>query len=91
MAPAQGLRLEIFLHFGRIDARRRKVTRESLPSATDESKALARDLKRRGFRFCGPTTVYAFMQAMGMVNDHLSGCRFRSRVEEARRSFRRPT
>jgi DNA-3-methyladenine glycosylase I len=41
---------------------------------TAESKALAKDLKRRGWRFVGPTTVYAFMQAMGLVNDHLDGC-----------------
>jgi DNA-3-methyladenine glycosylase I len=51
---------------------------------TSESKALARDLKRRGWRFVGPTTVYAFMQAMGLVNDHLVGCEARSAVERAR-------
>ena len=57
---------------------------------TPESKALARALKKRGFRFFGPTTAYAFMQAMGMVNDHLEGCTTREEVEAARRSFRRP-
>jgi DNA-3-methyladenine glycosylase I len=41
---------------------------------TPESVALARDLKKRGWTFVGPTTVYAFMQAMGLVNDHLHGC-----------------
>ncbi|HXG25484.1 MAG TPA: DNA-3-methyladenine glycosylase I [Candidatus Binatia bacterium] len=45
-----------------------------LPAETAESKALSSDLKRRGFRFVGPTTVYAFMQAVGMVNDHTTGC-----------------
>jgi DNA-3-methyladenine glycosylase I len=55
-----------------------------------ESRALARDLKRRGWRFVGPTTVYAFMQAMGIVNDHLSGCDARAAVERARESFARP-
>jgi DNA-3-methyladenine glycosylase I len=45
-----------------------------IPSATAESKAMAKDLKRRGFRFVGPTTAYALMQAMGMVDDHLDGC-----------------
>jgi DNA-3-methyladenine glycosylase I len=45
-----------------------------LPSATDESRALAKDLKRRGFRFVGPTTVYAFMQAGGLVDDHVETC-----------------
>ena len=59
-------------------------------SATAESKALAKDLKRRGWRFVGPTTVYAFMQAMGLVNDHLDGCDARPRVDEARNAFERP-
>ncbi len=51
---------------------------------------LARDLKRRGWRFVGPTTVYAFMQAMGLVNDHLHGCDAQPAVEAARTTFRRP-
>lgn len=54
------------------------------------SKRLAKDLKARGFRFVGPTTAYAFMQAMGLVNDHIEGCDIRERVEEARRQFVRP-
>jgi DNA-3-methyladenine glycosylase I len=45
-----------------------------IPAATAESKAMAGDLKKRGFRFVGPTTAYALMQAMGMVDDHLDGC-----------------
>jgi DNA-3-methyladenine glycosylase I len=57
---------------------------------TDESRALAKDLKRRGWRFVGPTTVYAFMQAMGLVNDHLAGCVTQRSVEDARSRFRRP-
>jgi DNA-3-methyladenine glycosylase I len=48
-----------------------------VPAVTDESTALAKQLKRRGFRFVGPTTAYALMQATGMVNDHLAGCVFR--------------
>jgi DNA-3-methyladenine glycosylase I len=59
-------------------------------AVTAESKSLARDLKRRGWRFVGPTTVYAFMQAMGLANDHLDGCDTRARVAEARRVFERP-
>lgn len=55
-----------------------------------ESTALAKDLKRRGWRFVGPTTVYAFMQAMGLVNDHLGGCEIRPKVDRARTSFERP-
>jgi DNA-3-methyladenine glycosylase I len=50
---------------------------QNVPSATDESKAMAKELKRRGFRFVGPTTAYAFMQAAGLVNDHLAECEFR--------------
>ncbi|HWF25106.1 MAG TPA: DNA-3-methyladenine glycosylase I [Solirubrobacteraceae bacterium] len=57
---------------------------------TAESKALAKDLKRRGWRFVGPTTVYAFMQAMGLVNDHLEGCDAGVSVDRARERFRRP-
>ncbi len=59
-------------------------------SITEESKALSKDLKKRGWHFVGPTTAYAFMQAMGLVNDHLEGCLCREKVEEARRSFKRP-
>jgi DNA-3-methyladenine glycosylase I len=50
-------------------------------SHTPESTALSKDLKRRGWRFVGPTTVYAFMQAAGLVNDHVDGCSIRSIVE----------
>jgi DNA-3-methyladenine glycosylase I len=57
---------------------------------TAESKALAKDLKRRGWRFVGPTTAYAFMQAMGLVNDHLDGCDARASVNSARKRFDRP-
>jgi DNA-3-methyladenine glycosylase I len=59
-------------------------------AVTAESKALAKDLKRRGWRFRGPTTVYAFMQAMGLVNDHLDGCDARARVDDARGAFELP-
>jgi DNA-3-methyladenine glycosylase I len=55
-----------------------------------ESQALAKELKRRGWRFVGPTTVYAFMQAMGVVNDHVEGCDIRSAVERARAGFTSP-
>jgi DNA-3-methyladenine glycosylase I len=59
-------------------------------ATTPESTALAKDLKKRGFRFVGPTTVYAFMQAMGIVNDHLPDCDAWKRVDGARRRFVRP-
>lgn len=55
-----------------------------LPATTAESRALAKELKRRGFRFVGPTTAYAAMQACGVVNDHLAGCPVRAEVEAAR-------
>jgi len=45
-----------------------------MPAQTAESKALAKELKKRGFKFVGPTTVYAMMQAVGVVNDHLADC-----------------
>jgi DNA-3-methyladenine glycosylase I len=45
-----------------------------IPAETELSRAISKDLKARGFKFCGPTIVYAFMQATGMVNDHLTGC-----------------
>ncbi len=56
--------------------------------ATPESKALAKELRRRGFRFVGPTTVYAAMQACGVVNDHLASCWVRQEVEAERRVAR---
>jgi DNA-3-methyladenine glycosylase I len=56
-----------------------------IPSLTPASAAISKDLKRRGWSFVGPTTVYAFMQAMGLVNDHLDGCWVRKRSERARR------
>jgi DNA-3-methyladenine glycosylase I len=58
--------------------------RGDLPATTRESTALARDLKRRGFRFVGPTTAYALMQACGIVNDHIAGCTVRDRVAAER-------
>ncbi|MDA7915880.1 DNA-3-methyladenine glycosylase I [Verrucomicrobia bacterium] len=58
---------------------------------TDISTRISKDLKKRGWSFVGPTTVYAFMQAMGIVNDHLEGCHARKAVEKLRREFKRPT
>ena len=59
-------------------------------SVSPQSKALSADLKKRGWRFVGPTTVYAFMQAMGLINDHVGGCVIREKVEQARAAFVRP-
>jgi DNA-3-methyladenine glycosylase I len=55
-------------------------TLADLPSQTPETVALAKELKKRGFRFVGPTTLYALMQACGVVNDHLAGCPVRARA-----------
>jgi DNA-3-methyladenine glycosylase I len=67
--------------------RRRRAPRaiSEVPAQTEESRALAKELKRRGFRFVGPTTAYAAMQACGVVNDHLAGCFVRGEVETERR------
>ena len=67
-------------------SRPRRLTGRVLARLTEtpESRALSKELRRRGFRFVGPTTAYAFMQAMGLVNDHLEGCHVREAVERAR-------
>ncbi len=65
----------------------REEARSDIPSITDASTALSKDLKKRGWRFVGPTTAYAFMQAMGLVNDHLADCFVYPKVEEARARF----
>jgi DNA-3-methyladenine glycosylase I len=62
------------------------ATWADVPPTTPESVALARELKRRDFRFVGPTTLYALMQACGLVDDHLAGCPARGAVERARRA-----
>lgn len=59
-------------------------------ATSPESVALAKELKRRGFKFVGPTTVYAFMQAMGLVNDHIDGCIIRDLADQARTAFSPP-
>lgn len=59
-------------------------------SMSAESIALSKDLKKLGWKFVGPTTLYAFMQAMGMVNDHVKNCSVRTKVDQARKKFKRP-
>jgi DNA-3-methyladenine glycosylase I len=59
-------------------------------SESPESRVLSRDLRRRGWTFVGPTTVYAFMQSAGLVDDHVAGCSRRERAEAARAAFHRP-
>ena len=59
-------------------------------STSAESVALSKELKKLGWKFVGPTTVYAFMQAMGLINDHVEDCAIREKVERARKSFKPP-
>lgn len=74
------------------ELRPRELDRPEVTSRTtsDESKAMSKDLKKRGWSFVGPTTVYSFMEAVGIVDDHVTACEFRGPVEEARRAFVRP-
>jgi len=89
--------LEVRREFGSFDAYlwkfvggktidRQLKTFKEMPAFTAESEAMSRDLKRRGFSFVGPTTCYAFMQAVGMVNDHLVHCFRYKELKSARRS-----
>ena len=68
------------------------ITHQALSGVTtsEQSIALSKDLRKRGWSFVGPTTMYAFMQAMGLVNDHVEGCTARSRAIAARLAFRSP-
>ena len=98
-----GRALEVVQEFGSLGAyfwsfepdpasRPRRLTRATLMKMTTcpESHALSKDLKKRGFTFVGPTTVYAFMQAMGLVNDHLEGCHVRTAALRRRAGVRLP-
>ncbi|MHC4080121.1 MAG: DNA-3-methyladenine glycosylase I [Planctomycetota bacterium] len=69
---------------------REHATRRSIPAATPESEAMSKDLKRRGWTFVGPTILYAMMQAVGVVNDHVTGCDIGSRVPRTRGRPTRP-
>jgi DNA-3-methyladenine glycosylase I len=73
-------------------SRPKTISRDTLKtmSITEQSTALSKDLKKRGWTFVGPTTCYAFMQAMGLVNDHIDECHVRAEIERARRGFLRP-
>jgi DNA-3-methyladenine glycosylase I len=77
-----GTSLEELVWSHRPKPRRAAKTIYDLPATTPESVALSKDLKRAGFRFVGPTTVYAAMQACGVVNDHIAGCHVRWQVQQ---------
>ncbi|VAW96588.1 DNA-3-methyladenine glycosylase [hydrothermal vent metagenome] len=69
---------------------KKQLAKPQSVSTSAESIALSKELKRRGWKFLGPTTVYAFMQAMGLINDHVANCVIRTKVERARKRFKRP-
>jgi DNA-3-methyladenine glycosylase I len=77
-AVPEGL-TDLLWSFAPTGRRRRPAARGDVPATTAESTAMAKELKKRGFRFVGPTTAYALMQATGMVDDHLAGCFVRLR------------
>lgn len=67
-----------------------QLTTPQTASTSAASIALSKDLKKLGWKFVGPTTVYAFMQAMGLINDHVENCIVRAKAEKARKNFERP-
>jgi len=74
----------------RYEPGREQLAKPQTGSTSAESLALSKDLKKQGWKFVGPTTVYAFMQAVGLINDHVEGCVMRAKVECARKNFMRP-
>jgi len=76
--------------FWRYEPDRKHLAKPQTASTSAESIALSKDLKKMGWKFVGPTTAYAFMQAMGLINDHVAKCVIRGKVERARKSFKRP-
>jgi DNA-3-methyladenine glycosylase I len=88
---AEGTSLAAVLWSHEPAPRRPSAKLAELPATTPESKALSKELKRRGFSFVGPTTVYSTMQSLGVVNDHLRGCQFHSVAEAERAGFVRPS
>lgn len=67
-----------------------KLAKPQSLTTSPESIALSKDLKKRGWKFVGPTTAFAFMQAMGLINDHVAGCVTRSKVAQARAAIKSP-
>jgi DNA-3-methyladenine glycosylase I len=72
------------------ESRAGPMTRDMILSETEASRALSKDLRKRGFSFVGPTTCHAFMQAMGLVNDHVDACFCRAECENERTALKRP-
>jgi len=76
--------------FWRYEPKKNNLAKLQAVSTSTESIALSKDLKKMGWKFVGPTTAYAFIQAMGIINDHVAGCVIRSKVERSRKKFIRP-
>lgn len=87
MVAAEG---SLAAYFWRFEPLGQPVGRPQTASTSNTSVAISKDLKKRGWKFVGPTTVYAFMQAMGLINDHAEGCFMRPVIDAARREFERP-
>jgi len=85
-----GLARYLWSFQGRTPLQNRWQRLGELPAETAESRAMSEDLKRRGFRFVGPTTCYAMMQAVGIVNDHVESCYRYPQIEALARGFRAP-
>jgi len=77
-------------YFWRFEANPHRAAQPQTVSVSAESIALSKDLKKRGWKFFGPTTAFAFMQAMGLVNDHADGCVVAGKVDQARKAFKVP-
>lgn len=88
MVKAEG---SLAAYFWRFEPDPKSLPAPQTVSTSPESVAISKELKKRGWRFVGPTTIFAFMQAMGLVNDHIEACSIRIEVERARKDFRRPT
>ena len=74
----------------RYEPDKKQLAKPQTESTSAESLALSKDLKKQGWKFVGPTTVYAFMQATGLINDHVEDCVIRAKVERARKIYKRP-
>lgn len=77
-------------YFWRFEPDAKNLAKPQSVSTSPESVALSKELKKMGWKFVGPTTVYAFMQAMGLINDHVDGCVTRVEVARARKRFKKP-
>ncbi len=90
VAEAGSLARFLWSHEPRAEERPRRVVPGAIPASVDSSVALSKALKKRGWKFVGPTTMYALFQAMGMVNDHVEGCFRRAEVDQLRAALVRP-